>query len=447
MRGGYFTLSAMLQETDDTVAFVASDIKPWNFDPVEQRLLESVNQRIAVGQNLTEVLEYLFDSTRSICPCDRMGIAFTDETGQRLSSYWNRALYSPLRLNKGYAEDLAHSSLNAVIREGRIRVIGDLTTYLNHHPQSHSTRLLLAEGVRSNLTCPLEVAGRVVGVLFRSARRPGAYEERHVRWHEGILERLSQAVEKVYRIEQLTEANRTYMEMLAFVSHELKNPLATMVTSGETLLGGYLGELTAEQQKAVERIARQGRHLTAMVGEYLDLARIEGGEIPIAIKHGVRVRAELVAPAVEPLEEQIKDRNQRVEYDFPPEDPVIACDVGLLRIVLTNLLGNAVKYGRVGGVIRIRATRAGLGLTLAVWNEGIGFRESDQSRLFRRFSRLDAPDFKGIKGTGLGLYTAWRIVQAHGGHLTADSDYGNWAEFKVDLPGGQSEKRDDARSP
>jgi len=93
----------------------------------------------------------------------------------------------------------------------------------------------------------------------------------------------------------------------------------------------------------------------------------------------------------------------------------------------------------MGGEIRISATRAGSGLTLAVWNEGIGFRDSDQSRLFRRVSWLEAPDFKGIKGTGLGLYNAWRIVQAHGGHLTADSEYGNWAEFKVELPGGQSE--------
>jgi signal transduction histidine kinase len=225
------------------------------------------------------------------------------------------------------------------------------------------------------------------------------------------------------------------MEMLAFISHELKSPLATMVMSGETLLGGYLGTLTAEQQKAVERIARQGRHLTEMVREYLDLARVEGGELQVAIKPGVRLRAELVEPVIEQLEVQIQDRNLRVEYDFPTEDPVIACDVGLMRIVLTNLLGNAVKYGRAGGLIQIRAKVAGTGLTVAVRNDGAGFRDSDRSRLFRRFSRLETPDFKGIRGTGLGLYNSWRIVHAHGGHLTADSDYGQWAEFRVELPG------------
>jgi signal transduction histidine kinase len=425
----------MLQETDDTAAYPACDLKSWDFNPAEQRLLDTVNQRIAAGQNLAEVLNYLFDSTREICPCDRIGVAFLDETRQRLSSYWNRALYTPLRLDKGYAEDLAGSSLKRVIDSGRIRIIGDLQIYGRHHPQSHSTRLLLEEGVRSNLTCPLKVDGRVVGVLFRSARQPGVYAERHIRWHEGILERLSQAVEKAYRIEQLTEANRSYLEMLAFVSHELKNPLATLVLSGETLLSGYLGGLTPEQHKAVERIARQGRHLTEMVREYLDLAQIEGGELKVTITPGVRLRADLIAPLIDQFEGQLKARNLRVEYDFPPEDPALACDVNLMRMVWMNLLGNAIKYGRVGGLIRISATVEGSRLKAALRNEGAGFRDSDRDRLFRRFSRLAVPDFKGVRGTGLGLYNSWRIVQAHKGHLTADSEYGHWAEFRMDLPG------------
>lgn len=425
----------MLQSADDTVMYAVSDGAPWVFSPLEQALLDSVNQRIATGQNLGEVLDFLFDSTRDLCPCDRMGIAFLDETGQRLSVYLTRARYAPLHLDKGYAEDLAGSSLKTVIQEGRLRIISDLQTYLSRHPQSRSTQLLIEEGVRSNLTCPLTVDGRVVGVLFRSARCPGAYTERHVRWHEKILERLSQAVEKAYRIERLTEANRAYMEMLGFVSHELKNPLATLIMSSESLLGGYLGELNAEQRKAVERISRQGQRLTEMIGEYLDLVRVEGRDLKVTFQTGIRCQADLVAPVLDQLDIQIRDHNMRVEVDVPADDPVLACDRDLMRVVMTNLVGNAVKYGRPGGLIRISAKPTpGGGLVLAVWNEGAGFQDSDRSRLFRRFSRLDSVDFKGIRGTGLGLYNAWRIVEAHGGHLTAHSEYGQWAEFRIEFP-------------
>jgi hypothetical protein len=419
----------------DTVMYARTNAGAADFSPEERSLLERVNQRIAAGQTLAEVLEFLFEATREICPCDRIGMAFADDDGRRLTTYWNKALYAPLRLVKGYAEDLAQSSLKRVIEEGRVRVIGDLTAYLRHHPESRSTRLLVEEGVRSNLTCPLTVDGRVVGVLFRSARVPNAYTEAHIRWHAAVLERLGQAVEKVYRIEQLTEANRAYLEMLAFVSHELKGPLATLVMSGETLLGGYLGDLPEAHRKAIERMARQGRHLTDLVREYLDLARVEGGDLKPDIQPGVAVKADLVIPAVEPLEPLIQGRGMTVDGTGVPDDLTAACDAGLMRIVFSNLAGNAVKYGRDKGAIRITAGHTKAGCRVAVWNEGPGFRDSDRGRLFRRFSRLDVPDFKGIRGTGLGLYNASRIVRAHGGNLSADSKYGEWAEFRVEWPG------------
>ena len=93
----------------------------------------------------------------------------------------------------------------------------------------------MREGVRSSLTCPLVVEGRVVGFLFRDSRRPQAFDAHHVQLEMAISERLSQAVEKAWRIEQLTAANHAYLEMLAFVSHEIKNPIASLVTDTRLL--------------------------------------------------------------------------------------------------------------------------------------------------------------------------------------------------------------------
>ena len=112
----------------------------------------------------------------------------------------------------------------------------------------------------------------------------------------------------------------------------------------------------------------------------------------------------------------------------------VQCDPELLRIVLVNLLGNAVKYGEAGGALRVTLERGPDQLLVRVWNAGPGFREEERPRLFRKFSRLQAPELQGRKGTGVGLYTAWRIVHLHGGRLDAQSQPGQWAEFSVELP-------------
>jgi signal transduction histidine kinase len=110
-----------------------------------------------------------------------------------------------------------------------------------------------------------------------------------------------------------------------------------------------------------------------------------------------------------------------------------------MRVVLVNLLGNAARYGRRGGRILVRLDDEPQGLRGTVWNEGPGFTEAEKDRLFRRFVRLDADADLERRGTGVGLYTAWRIVQLHGGRITAESEPGHWAEFSVWLPREQGE--------
>ncbi|HUK76936.1 MAG TPA: ATP-binding protein, partial [Thermoleophilia bacterium] len=103
-------------------------------------------------------------------------------------------------------------------------------------------------------------------------------------------------------------------------------------------------------------------------------------------------------------------------------------------IVLVNLLGNAVRYGRPGGRLRLKVGRRGKRLRVTVWNEGQGFTRAQRGRLFRKFSRLGTPATDQRRGTGLGLYNSWRIVQLHHGHIRADAQPGEWAEFTFEIP-------------
>lgn len=407
----------------------------------ERTLLLQVNQKIAARPSLRAIVDYLFDSTQELIPCDRIGLAFVDPEGHRVTSYYNRAAYEPLLIDRDYSQDLRGSSLRAVLENGLPRIIRDLEEYLEQHPRSGSTRLLVKEGVRSSLTCPLSVEGRIVGFIFRSSRTPDMYHSKHIELQMAIAERLSQAVEKAWRIEQLEQANFAYMQMLGFVSHELKSPVASMVTDARLIADGYLGEVRPEQKEKLERLIRKGDHLLGLVREYLDLARVEGSELEARLQPSVDFRGEVLDDAADVVRPHIEARGMRLIVVTPGEPrPRVCCDPALMRVVLTNLLDNAAKYGREGGEIRVtlevvasRRIKAEA-LRVSVRNEGPGFSSAQRNKLFRRFSRLDTPELRGTKGTGVGLYNSWRIVQLHHGFITADSKKGEWAQFCVEIP-------------
>ena len=400
----------------------------------ERATLRLVNQRVAALPTIEDVIDLLFERTAGIFPFDRIGLSFVEEGGRRVVSRYVKASYERVYLNQGYNEDLRGSSLERVLRDGTPRIIDDLERYLADHPHSRSTRLLVREGLRSSLTCPLIVEGRIVGFMFRSSRQAGAYDQHHVELQMALTERLSQTVEKAWRIEQLTAANRNYLEMLGFVSHELKNPVASMVTDARILADGYLGPLDDRQKAKLERLIAKGEYLLDLVREYLDLARVEGGELQATLQREVPIVTKVVEPAIDVVRPQIERAGMTLETELPGAAATVDCDPALLTIVLINLLGNAVRYGRAGGRLRLGVHLGRRRLGVTVWNEGPGFSRAQRARLFRKFSRLETPSVEQRRGTGLGLYNSWRIVELHHGQIRADARPGEWAEFTFEIP-------------
>ncbi|MBN1852017.1 MAG: GAF domain-containing sensor histidine kinase [Pirellulales bacterium] len=404
------------------------------FTDEEKAILQTVNRRVAAGNSIHEVIDFLFESTRSICSCDRLGTAFVEENGVRVTAHDVVAAYEPVLLKKPYSEDLKGSSLRQVIERGTPRIINDLEQYLRENPNSISTRLIVKEGIRSSMTCPLTVDGRQAGLLFRSARQPNAYRDRDVRMHQAIAERLSQAVEKAHRIEQLESANKSYSEMLGFVSHELKSPVASIVTNAKVMLDGYVGDLTPKQREMIEPMVRKGEYLLGLIREYLDLARVEGHQVRFQPSIVNDFQQIVLEPAIEIVLPQIKQKRMALVRDIPDGPLEVTGDPNLLKIVLVNLLDNAAKYGRDEGEIRIQFQRESDAVRISIWNEGLGFSMSERAKLFRKFSRIQRPDLMQQKGTGVGLYSCWKIIQLHGGRITADSEEGHWAEFSFWIP-------------
>ncbi len=408
---------------------------PASLDDSVRARLDTISRKITGRESIEQAIDFLFQATHDLYPCDRVGLAFLTDDDQRIRSHYVRADYEPIRLGNGYVEELAGSSLAEVLLTGRCRIISDLQAYLQANPDSHSTRLLVDEGVRSSLTCPLYVDGRIVGVLFRSSRQPDSYDESMVALHQAVAEPLSQAVEKIHIIDQLRQVNRAYMEMLGFVSHELKSPVSSMITDATVLADGYAGEINDKQQSVLQRMMRKGHHLLNIVGEYLDLARIESGEMKLRARNEVDFISEVAQPAIELVQAQLEQQEVDFTIEMPDAMPGCQCDAELMKIVLVNYLSNAVKYGRRSNPqVRLAVRRDEAGISGWVWNAGQGFTPVQRRQLFRKFSRLSVPAFADRKGTGVGLYAVWKILQLHGGSVDATSEPGQWARFEFFLP-------------
>ena len=161
----------------------------------EFRRLLQVTQNINRGLDLGEVLEFLYQEFRAVIPFNRLGCALIDEKSGQVVAHWARS-DRPVCLGQGFQAPLEGSTLADIVRTGRPRIIGDLAAYLRRKPQSTSTNLVVREGMRSSLTCPLVVRGRPVGFLFFSSERPEAYSQAHVAFFQQIASQLSLIVEK-----------------------------------------------------------------------------------------------------------------------------------------------------------------------------------------------------------------------------------------------------------
>jgi two-component system NtrC family sensor kinase len=231
---------------------------------------------------------------------------------------------------------------------------------------------------------------------------------------------------------ELKVTNRNYMEMLGFVSHELKNALTSAIMSLYTVKDGYLGEINPSQKKSLQSVAESLDYFQDMIKNYLDLSRLEKGEL-IINKSQVSLHSRVILPVLEGLQRELQEKQMLVNNRIP-ENLVLNADGDLLKIVYSNLLSNAVKYGRSGGQIVVDARENGHHVRLSVCNDSEGISSESMSILFKKFSRLDNAEYAGKRGTGLGLYICKQIVEKHQGEIWVDSQMGAWVKFSFSLP-------------
>ena len=235
------------------------------------------------------------------------------------------------------------------------------------------------------------------------------------------LKRESKKLEK--QNSQLEQISEQYLNMLGFVSHELRSPVISILGFSELLEEDMLGELSEEQRKAVSIIIRSCRALIDMIQNYLDLARIEQGEM-LLDKKVLDIHKDILLLVLEEMGEQFKKKDLSVLVEADLESIQVECDPGLIRVVFNNLLSNATKYSNENGEIHIYISRDESFFKISVTNSGRGLEKSQMKKLFRKFTQLELENDGGFRNSGLGLYNARYIVEKHGGRIWLESELG-----------------------
>ena len=280
------------------------------------------------------------------------------------------------------------------------------------------------------LLIPFAVRGKTIGTVWIVAhsedRKFDAEDERIVR----TLASFAAAGWQQWKAREVAEASsRRKDEFLAMLGHELRNPLSAIIAATAILQKSDGSAVLVKQ--AVDILGRQGRHLTRVIDELTDLARIGQGKVELRL-HDVDVAA-VVKDAVTAAAPRMELKHQHFTVEAPREPLYLRADAARVTQVLLNLLDNASKYTPEGGSIRLSVTQSDDAIAFSVQDTGIGIAKEKLGSIFELFAQIKDPT-SGTEGLGLGLALVDKIIGMHGGSITARSDGpGKGSEFIVRL--------------
>jgi signal transduction histidine kinase len=228
------------------------------------------------------------------------------------------------------------------------------------------------------------------------------------------------------------ELDRLKSEFLTVVSHELQTPLTAIKGALELVLDDDSGQLSRVQRRFLETIERNSTRLVGLVGDLLDLSRLEAGRVELEAQP--LDTPSLVRGALAAVSNLFEARGTELRVDVPESVPPIMGDRRRVEQILTNLLANAAKYTPGGGVVEVTAASVNGHVTLSVADNGPGVPESERDIVFDKFYRGRDAQRRGEAGSGLGLAIVKSLVDLHGGSVRVEESAPRGARFVVELP-------------
>ncbi len=299
-------------------------------------------------------------------------------------------------------------------------------------PGSSATLSRLREqlGLDTRMYAPLWQGDELRGALAAAFRTVDArFSVQQERLLIGLGQLASLALETNRLIEELERVSRFKSDFVASMSHELRTPLNVILGYHDLLLDGAFGALTKDQLNILGRTEKNARELLDLINATLDLSRLDsrGPELDL---RDVRPQ-DLLNELREELRIGLENPQLQVTWEADPQLPLIYTDRLKLRMVLKNLVHNALKFTPCGSV-RVEASRQGDRVVFTVADTGVGVAAEQRDKIFEAFHQVEPGT--GTGGVGLGLYIVRRLVDAMGGVVEIESELGVGSTFRVCLP-------------
>jgi len=389
--------------------------------------LYAVTEAIGSTQRLDKVLDIVTSELAHVMDVEAISVKLLDKDSKMIRYAAAHGLTSEFLKDKVVEVD--KSPLNRRIIEGESFVTGQVT----QREMFQFGEDLAAVRIQSVLFVPLSVEDKVIGILgayCKQAERFGAEDVDFFRMAAGLVAIALENARAYEAIENLIQERSRFMMR---VTHNLRAPLAAMLTILEVVRSGYKGELNDEQQEYLRRIDRRARTMLSMINELLTLAKSRSEQQRI-IYAPVDLGA-LAGRIQRTFQDEASEKGLAFEVNVPENIPEIWGNPDMIEQLLENLVSNAVKYTSSGGRVGLEVSSGANGMVrIEVSDNGIGIPKSAVPRLFTEFFRADNARAIEEIGTGLGLTIVKRIVDQHGGRILVESEEGLGTIFVVHLP-------------
>jgi PAS domain S-box-containing protein len=222
-------------------------------------------------------------------------------------------------------------------------------------------------------------------------------------------------------------------QFLANMSHELRTPLNGIIGFAEFLVDGKPGLVNPKQKECLEDVLNSGKHLLQLINDILDLAKVGAGKMELNPERFSLLKAiDEVCAVAKPIAQK---KNIHIDVNVAPEIDEITLDQQKFKQVLYNLISNAIKFSHDSGKVEIRSELHDTDrVKLVVIDNGVGIKAEDVGRLFKEFEQLESGASRHYQGTGLGLALTRKIVEAQGGEVSVESEFGKGSRFTVVMP-------------
>jgi signal transduction histidine kinase len=394
-------------------------------------LLEAASRcarALSSSLDLDEAFGAFIRELRGLVPFERMAIVLVEDGTSRVIATAGRE--ADYVMPPGTQSSLENNLLAEIAARGQTVYRDDMATH-EYAEEEWLTEL----GVHSRVAAPLLVGAHTIGLISIGRADAHAFDPHEIELVSLLGRLAASAVQNIRAyeserrtVEELRRLSTLRADFVSLVSHELRSPMAAVIGAARTLQARWR-ELQPDQRESfLALIDDETTRLAALIADVLDTSRIEAGTF--SYRFADVDLAELVQGTVATA--SLAQNEVRLVADVGSTRAIVRADAERLRQVVANLVDNAVKYSPAGGEVAVRVWQQNGSVLISVSDRGPGIPKDGQGVIFEKFGRVSGSGSK--PGTGLGLYIARSITEAHGGTLAVSSAPGHGATFTVTLP-------------